>query len=302
VTRRDGAVVRHLLAVAAGLRSVVPGEPEILGQVRDAFLAAERERAAGPVLSALFRRALDAGRRIRTETTIARRPASVASAAVELAARDGGLDGKHVVVLGAGRMARAVCSSLLRHRGVTVTVAARRTARLDPRVRTAPFLLDASLLADADVVVAATSASEPVVDAATLAPVRRPLLVIDLGMPRNVDPAAAALCALRDLDDLHLVVADAVAARAAARRDAAALLERHAREFDAWRRGRAVRHELAVAREQAAAVRDAELARLVAAAGAVDAPTLSRLERTAARHAGRWLHEQVSLLKHAPAA
>ena len=116
-TRHGFDVARHLFRVAAGLESVVPGETEILGQVREAWLESQEASTAGPLLNALFQRALESGRRVRAETPLARRPASVASAAVELADRaTGGLAGRRVVVLGAGAMARAVCSSLLRRR------------------------------------------------------------------------------------------------------------------------------------------------------------------------------------------
>ena len=130
VARHGLDVPRHLFRVAAGLESVVPGEPEILGQVRSAWLESQEAGTAGPILSALFQRALETGRRVRAETPLARRPASVASAAVELADRAaGGLAGGRVVILGAGAMARAVCSSLLRRRPAAVTIVARNAER-----------------------------------------------------------------------------------------------------------------------------------------------------------------------------
>ena len=182
VARRGFDVPRHLFRVAAGLESVVPGEPEILGQVRSAWLEAQEAGAAGPLLNSLFQRALETGRRVRAETPLARRPASVASAAVELADRAAsGVADKRVLVLGAGAMARAVCSSLLRRRPAAVTIVVRNaqraaevSARFDARVAQFGELED--LLADADVVVAATSAPHTLIEAActTAGTPRRP--------------------------------------------------------------------------------------------------------------------------------
>lgn len=304
VTRSGFDVPRHLFRVAAGLESVVPGEPEILGQVRAAWLEAQEAGTSGPLLNALFQRAVESGRRVRAETQLARRPASVASAAVELADRAaGGLAGKHVLVLGAGAMARAVVSSLRRRRPAVVTIVARNAAAaegLDACV--APFRKLRQLLAEADVVVAATSAQHWVIEAASLGRARR-LAIIDLGVPRNVDPAVADLdfCRLYDVDDLRLVVEATVAARTEAVATAEAILERDLARFHDWLVARGLRREIAQIRVRGEELRRSELAQLLAAAGPVDRTTSAKLERLASRKAGRFLHEQVSLLKAAAA-
>ena len=308
VARRGFDVPRHLFRVAAGLESVVPGEPEILGQVRSAWLESQEAGTAGPLLNALFQRALETGRRVRAETPLARRPASVASAAVELADRAaGGLAGKRVLVLGAGAMARAVCSSLLRRRPAAVTIVARNAQRaaavsagFDARV--APFGELEHLLEDADVVVAATSAPHSLIDAAALRRVRlgrRRLVAIDLGVPRNVDPAVADLdfCRLYDVDDLRLVVEATLAARTEAVTPAELILERDLIRFRDWVVARGQRGAIARLRARAEDLRNSELSQLLAAAGPVDATTSAKLERLAAKKAGRFLHEQVCLLK-----
>jgi glutamyl-tRNA reductase len=298
--------------VAAGLESVVLGEPEILGQVRAAWLESQAAGTAGPLLNALFQRALETGRRVRAETPLARRPASVASAAVELADRAaGGLTGKRVLVLGAGAMARTVCSSLLRRRPAEVTILARDARRgaavaAGLTARVASFAELGELLAGADVVVAATSAPHLLVaaEAVRLArPHRRRLVVVDLGVPRNVDPAVADLdcCRLYDVDDLRLVVEATVAARTEAMTAAELILERDLARFEDWVVARTLRGEIARIRSRADALRAAELAQLLAAAGSVDRAASAKLERLAARKAGRFLHEQVSLLKAAAA-
>jgi glutamyl-tRNA reductase len=310
VARRGFDVPRHLFRVAAGLESVVPGEPEILGQVRDAWLESQEAGTAGPLLNALFQRALESGRRVRAETPLARRPASVASAAVELADRAaGGLAGSRVLVLGAGAMARAVCSSLLRRRPAVVTIVARNAQRaaavsagFDACV--APFGELDQLLADVDVVIAATSAPHSLIAADALRRERehrRRLVVIDLGVPRNVDPAVADLkfCRLYDVDDLRLVVEATVAARKEAVATAELILERDLARFRDWVIARGLRWEIAQIRSRAEELQATELSQLLAAAGSVDRTTLAKLERLAARKAGRFLHEQVRLLKAA---
>jgi glutamyl-tRNA reductase len=312
VARGGFEVPRHLFRVAAGLESIVPGEPEILGQVRGAWLESQEAGTAGPLLSALFQRALESGRRARAETPLARRPASVSSASVELAERAaGGLAGRRVVVLGAGAIARAVCSSLLRRRPATVTVVARNAERgaraaAGLHARVASFAELGLLLTEADVVIAATSAPHVLVAADVLGRVRpsgRRLVVIDLGVPRNVEPAVAELdfCRLYDVDDLRLVVEEAVAARTETLATVDRILDRDLARFRDWLVARSLRREIARLRSQADELRAAELSQLLAAAGSVDRQTTAKLERLAARKAGRFLHEQVGLLKAAAA-
>jgi glutamyl-tRNA reductase len=313
VSRRGLDVARHLFRVAAGLESVVLGETEILGQVRKAWLESQEANTAGPLLNALFQRALESGRRVRAETPLARRPASVASAAVELADRAaGGLAGRHVVVLGAGAVARALCLSLLRRRVGVVTIVARNAERAaaisagcDARV--APLGELDQQLESADVVVAATSAPHPLITADMLPrrarADRRRLVVIDLGVPRNVDPVVAHLdfCQLYDVDDLRLVVEATVAARNEAVATAEVILEHDLERFRDWLIARGLKQEIAQIRLRAEALRATELSQLLEAAGAVDRSTLAKLERLAAKRAGLFVHEQVSLLKAAPA-
>ena len=210
--RFDDDVPIHLFSVAAGLESAVLGEGEVLGQVRRAWERAQDERVSGPVLSELFRHALRTGKRVRSETAIARGTTSFSHAAVELAEarRAGGLAGVTVAVVGAGEMGSGVLAALVSllesRRPAEVVVANRTLSRAEELVRTAPAGVTVravdtvdlvGVLADADVVVAAMEAEGHLVGAAHVAPggsrAGRPLLVVDLGMPRNVDPAAGAL-------------------------------------------------------------------------------------------------------------
>jgi glutamyl-tRNA reductase len=211
----DRGVPAHLFAVAAGLRSAVPGETEVLGQVRRSLERAIDEGTAGPELTDLFRNALIAGRRARSETPIARGTTSFAHATVGMAADElGSLDDKKVVVIGAGQLAAGVLDGLLEgRRGLpSQVVIANRTigsaqalAARDPARVVATGLGElAHVLEGADVVVAAVESPHPVLGAELLGHVGRSVLVIDLGMPKCVAPDAQEIAGVRLLDLAHL--------------------------------------------------------------------------------------------------
>jgi len=232
--RFDGDVVEHLFSVASGLASAVLGESEVLGQVRRAWERAQRERASGPVLGTLFRHAVGTGRRVRSETAIARGITSLSHGAVALAAeRFGGrLTGSRVLVVGAGEMGDGVARALDTHDPSSVVIANRTAQRARALVGslTGPLAeraraTDLSRLGDdlvaADVVFTSVASTQPVVDRDLLATValrregRPPLLVVDLGMPRNVEPGAADLVGvtLLDMDALRRAVEAALTGR-----------------------------------------------------------------------------------------
>jgi glutamyl-tRNA reductase len=211
----DRGVPAHLFSVAAGLRSAVPGETEVLGQIRRSLERAIDEGTAGPELTELFRRALTAGRRARAETVIARGTTSFAHATVAMAADElGTLEGITVVVIGAGQLASGVLDGLLEGRkGVPHRiVVANRTigtahalAERDPARVSAIGLDELALsLVGADLVVAAVESPRPIVTAELLGQVAGPVLVIDLGMPSGVAVDAQHLPGVRLLDLAHL--------------------------------------------------------------------------------------------------
>ena len=228
--RFDDDVAAHLFAVAAGLESAVLGETEVLGQVRRAWERAREERSAGPVLSDLFRGAVQAGKRVRAETGIARGTTSFSFAAIELAAqrRAGGLADATVAVVGAGEMGTGIVHALGRlpdgRRPASVVVVNRSRGRARQLADSAPAALGvravgmedlAGTVATSDVVFTAVEAGGHLLAAGTLAPAAAQpggLLVVDLGMPRNVDPAAASIDGVRllDMDDLRSAVTRAV--------------------------------------------------------------------------------------------
>lgn len=210
----DGAV-RHLFEVASGLDSAVLGETEILGQIRSAWQLAQREGGSRTTLNLLFRHAIAVGKRARTDTAIARGTASVSHAAVELAAdHHGGLEGLRVAVLGAGAMGEGIAVALsaagVGHVVVVNRTAARGTALAGRVGGTAvDFERLVDVLATSDVVLTGTGATEPLVTRSVVEAggdrTRRPLLIVDIAVPRDVAPDVADVpgVTVLDLDDLN---------------------------------------------------------------------------------------------------
>jgi glutamyl-tRNA reductase len=212
----DADAVRHLFGVAAGLDSAVLGESEILGQVKGAWELGRQEGTVGPALNLLFRHAVETGKRARTETTISHHTTSISQAAVAMAVDElGGLDGSRVVVLGAGEMGEGMATSLLGAGAGEVVVANRtweRAVAVAERVggRAVRLAELDEVLGDADVLLTSTGATSLMLEHASLelamAPrPERPLLIVDIAVPRDVDPAAADIpgVTLLDMTDLR---------------------------------------------------------------------------------------------------
>ena len=207
------ASLRHLLRVAAGLESQVLGEDQVLGQVRRAYAAAESAGTLGPVLEAALLKAIHVGERARTETAINDGTVSLGSAAVQLAEREAGLEGRDALLVGAGEMASVVACGLAEAGVASLRVANRSPDRAEAIVGGLTVPTSTACLEDlpahlraADVVVTSTSSPEPVVTAGDLADAGE-TLVVDLAQPRDVAPEAADLpgVALHDLDALRAV-------------------------------------------------------------------------------------------------
>lgn len=213
-SQHDDDAIAHLFAVASGLDSAVLGESEIVGQVRDAWEIAMEEGASRSVLNLLFRYALEVGKRARTETAISRSTASVSHAAVEMSEEIiGSLDGRHILVVGAGEMGEGVATALARAGAHHVTVVNRTTERgeaLAEKVgaRVSTFENLETEISGADVVVACTGAGTHIIDADMVRRARNgidsPLLIVDIALPRDVDAKVGTIdkVTLRDLDDL----------------------------------------------------------------------------------------------------
>ncbi len=267
---RDEAAALHLFRVAAGLDSMVPGEGEILGQVR----AAHGAGAAGPILDRLFRHALHAGKKARTETAIGESPASVSSAAAALAEQVfGDLHGRTVLVVGAGETGELAVKSLVA-RGATIAFVANRTVERAQELTqrfggTARALEDVEHnLQHADVVLSSTSSpgwmlTREQVERTLHERKGRPLFLIDLAVPRDLDPAIHELdgCYLYDIDDLEAVVAETLAGRRREGERAETIVAAEADRFREWQASLDVVPAIASLRARAEEIRTAELER-----------------------------------------
>ncbi|HXQ44957.1 MAG TPA: glutamyl-tRNA reductase [Acidimicrobiales bacterium] len=277
----DDAVTVHLFEIAAGLRSSVLGETEVLGQVRRAAERAEAEKTIGPVLGGLFQRAVKAGRKVRSSTAIARGATSLSHVAVELAAtRLGGtLAGRRVLVVGAGTMGIGIVDALVQGDGPAGIVVANRTvdrARvLARRVGGEGVGMSglAGALEAADAVLLSTGSSLPVLDVETMTSVvrareaadggRPPLVVVDVSVPRNVDPAVAFVdgVELLDMDDLSDLAERALDGRRGEVAAAQAIVQQEVERFRADERARGAAPVVSALRHRVSELRQAELDR-----------------------------------------
>ena len=263
----EDAAALHLFRVAAGLDSLIPGEGEILGQVRAAYEAAE----PGPLLGRVFRQAVVVGKRVRTQTSIGESPASVSSAAAALAAQVfGDLRGRRVLLIGAGRIGELAAANLA-SRGAHIAYVANRTLEtardLARRFGGQEVELGdlAGPLADVDVVVTSTSAPEAILRPGDVPSKRRaPLFFIDIAVPRDLDPAIGKLdgCFLYDIDDLEAVVAETLELRRAEGARAEQLVSEEAERFKSWRASLEVVPAIASLRARAEEIRSSELAKV----------------------------------------
>lgn len=304
----DESAALHLFRVAAGLDSLVPGEGEILGQVRDAFEAG----STGPLLDRVFRMALHAGRRARVETAIGESPSSVPAAAAALAQQVfDGLVGRRVVLVGAGRMSDLTARNL-RSRGAVITAVGNRSVEnaqeLATRHRARAVTLEelGGELADADIVVASTSAPGFVLRLEALGQALRdrrgrPLLFVDLAVPRDIDPALATLdgCFVYDIDDLEAVVASSLEGRRAEALRAERIVAAEAERFREWQASLAVVPAIASLRARAEAIRNAELERLEGRLGALPDADRKLIETATAQIVNKLLHLPTVRLKEA---
>jgi len=282
--------IEHLLRVSTGLDSMLIGEAEILGQVKDAYVQAQRSRTLGKSLHMLFREAINAGKTARSRTAIAGDSTSIATAAVAAAKRHlGSLAHKTVLVVGAGKMG-AIAARRLRAEGAAEIIVLNRSqgraadvaGALGEGARIADLPGLGSALAEADVVVTSTGASTFVITASDVAAAlatrpERPLFIVDIAVPRDVDPEVADLAGvgLVDIDGL----ADVIAVTLERRREAVPLVEeivaRHVARFAEWYQSRTAVPVIASLVRKAEGIREGEVARLLARC-----PELSERERT----------------------
>ena len=273
VTDLDAA--RHLFRVAAGLESLVMGEPQILGQVKEAHSAAAGAHTAGPILNRLFHASFVVGKRVRTETGLGSGAVSVSFAAVALAKKIfGDLAGRTVVVIGAGEMGKLTATHMKSQHVRHITIVSRTMAHA---ARTAEVIgasaapwddLDA-IMSDSDIVITATGAAAPILTKAHIEAVmrprrNRPLFIIDIAMPRDVEPEAGEIeqVFLYNIDDLQATVRENLARRAAEVERAESIVSEEADRFGTWFRSRGAIPTVVALRERFETIRRSELERL----------------------------------------
>ncbi len=284
----EGSAVRHLLRVACSVDSLVVGEPQILGQVKDAYRAAVDCGACGPILSRLYQRAFSTAKRVRNETRIAERPVSVARVAVDLARQIfESLNDKSALLIGAGEMIELALETL-RGEGLAAIRVANRTPA---RAENLASQFDASahglselpeILARSDIVLTCIAGSAPIITTENVSRVLqarrgRPIFVIDLGVPRNVDPAVNELdnVYLYDLDDMSGVAESNTEERRREVVRAEAIVLEEQQRFEGWLAALSAVPTIRHLRERAEAVRIRELDRM-----------LSRLDLDESQQAG----------------
>ena len=313
--RRTGDdVALHLFRVAAGLDSMVLGEVEVQGQVRDAYLrsAEGQPGMTGAVLNRLFQSALSVGGRVRSETSLSEGTASVASVAVELARKIfGDLRGRRILVLGAGDTAERVVATLARE-GVEGVIVANRTydraldlaERLSGRAVRLEEITRA--LAESDIVLTSTSAPHPLITRGTLAEAHpggrnRPLLMIDIAIPRDIEPEVGALpdVFLYNVDDLQKILDETLDRRRSAAVDAEALVAREADAFGSWLRTLAAVPAIRGLRERGERVRAREVERLLERMPRLNPADRAAIEAFSRRLLNQLLHEPTTLLREA---
>jgi glutamyl-tRNA reductase len=302
--------VQHLFRVAAGVDSLVVGETEILGQVREAFSAATAAGSGNAVLARLFHSALRVGRRARSETEIGAHGPSVSALAVSLSRRlVGDLRSKTVLVVGAGEAGRRAAGALGQTGVGRLLVSTRRSglaeeiaAELNGHV--IPYASVVSALAEVDVLITATAATEPILSADEIAAavaerVDRPLLIVDIAVPRDVDSAAREVgnVHLFDIDDLQAAAEANMEARRRETSAVEAIVESETARFEAWLQGARLVPTIAALYQRAEATRRLELERTLSRLGHLDEADRTRIEAMSEALVNRLLHLPVLRLR-----
>lgn len=308
----DDDAACHLFRVTSGLESAVLGEHEILGQVRTAWDVARTEGTTGTVLNQLFRHGISAGKRARAETGISQGTASISHAAVSMAKNHlGTLEASRVLVVGAGEMAEGMIVALASAGPAAVQVANRTpshaealAARVGGRHLPLGSLEDA--LVEVDLLLTSTGASAVIVDHASVGAVierraGRPLLIVDIAVPRDVDPAVARIpgVTLLDMDDLSRFAEAGQAGRQAEVAAVESILADETERFSTDRTAREMAPIIESLRGKAEAVRQSEIERALAAHPDLDDGAREALERATAALVNKLLHQPTVALRSA---
>jgi len=308
----DAAAVAHLFEVVSGLDSAVLGEHEIQGQVKTAWERAQREDAAGSTLNLLFRHALEAGKRARSETGIGQGTASVSYSAVALAAQHlGTLEGRRVIVLGAGDMGTSMAESLTAAGVAELVIANRTHARATELARSVGgrairFADLPAELVGADVVLTSTGATSVLlsradVEAAMAERDGRPLVLVDIAVPRDIDPSVAEVHGVTvfDMDDLAAFADRGLAERRREIDAVRAILDQELDRFRAATSAREIAPVIVALREAAEATRAAELDRIRTRLGDLDESQIAAVEQLTQGLVAKLLHQPTMALRDA---
>lgn len=307
---RDGEAVRHLFRVAASLDSLVMGEPQILGQVKEAYRRAVDHGATGVLLNRLVHHALRTAKRVRTETGIAGNAVSVSFSAVELAKKIfGGLHDKTILLIGAGEMSELAARHLMRQGVQRILIANRTYARAEELAAAfqgapVPFDLIAEVLPEVDIVIASTGAPGYVITAEMVAAAlrrrrNRLLFLIDIAVPRDIDPAAGEIenVYLYNIDNLQDVVDANRETRRAEAQKAEEIVSEQVAVFDSWFNTLAVVPTIVALRGKMEGIVRGEMDRSAHWLGGLSADDRSRIEGLAASVINKILHDPISGLK-----
>jgi glutamyl-tRNA reductase len=307
--QRNCDAARHLYRVTAGLESMIVGEAEIQGQVKRSYESALSAETVGPLTNHLFKAALATGKRVRSETAIGERQLSLPGVAVGLARELGPLAGRRVVVVGTGETSELTARALADSGARTLFVASRRRQRALALAKryggeSASFDELPSALLSADVVVAATASPHLLLEADELAEVMaqrggRPLLLIDLAVPRDIDAGCAEIpgIALYDIDDLQAVVARNRKVRQAEARKAEGIVEEEIGHFATWLGSLEVRPTLAALRAHATEIAEQVLRENDGKWDSASERDLERVEAVARAIINRLLHAPTARMK-----
>jgi len=307
----DGAeAVRHLYRVAAGIESLVIGESEILGQVREAFSASTAADSSNSVLARLFHTALRVGRRARSETEIGAHGLSISALAVSLSRRlVGDLRGKTVLVVGAGEAGRRAAGALVQNGVGRLLVTTRRSGLAEEIARelngvSIPMSDLTAALNEADVLITATAAPQAIISAGDISRAmtsrpQRPLLIVDIAVPRDVDAAAREVANVHpfDIDDLESAAEANMEARLREVGPVERLIEDEAARFQTWLSQQKAAPTIAALRRRAEATRQAELERTLARLGNLSEADRKRIEAMTEALVKRLLHDPVTRLR-----
>ncbi len=314
-THADGEAVRHAFRVASSLDSMMIGEPQILGQVKNAFALAQSCETVGPALHTLFTQAFTVAKKVRTETEIARHAVSVSFAAVELAKKIfAGLDGKAVLLVGAGKMSELAARHLIEQGAFPLYVANRTWARAQELARAlagtaVPFDELATALATVDIVITSTGAPEPVIRREFVQPLvhsrrGRPLFFIDIAVPRDVEDSVDTLDGVYcyDIDDLKQVVDANIRERLREAHRAEALVEREVAKFLARLGDVEVIPTIVSLRERLEIIRSGEVKRTLARLPGATPETREAIEALSAAIVNKILHAPITKLRESSRA